>query len=117
MHILFGEFDIHFQALLILMVCDYISGVLIAIYKKEFRSSIGYKGIVKKVGMLLCITVARQIDNLALYNGELETRSVVLLFFSINETLSINENLNKIGISIPKKITKTIKSAKQKLEK
>lgn len=112
MDVLFGGFDSYFQVLIILMICDYMSGVLTALYKKEFHSSIGYKGIIKKVGMLICITVAKQIDTLDIYDGEIAVRSVVLLFFSINESLSIMENLKKIGISIPDIITKTLKKKK-----
>lgn len=109
---LFGGFDTYFQILILLMICDYLSGVLTALYKKEFRSNIGYKGIIKKVGMLLCITVSSQLDLLNLYDGELCTRSVILLFFSINETLSIFENLNTIGITIPASILQGLKKKK-----
>lgn len=113
MDILFGGFDTYFRVLLSLMISDYISGVLTALYKKEFHSSIGYKGIIKKVGMLVCITVAKQIDTLNIYDGDIAVRSVVLLFFSINESLSIVENLKKIGISIPEVIIKTLKKWKK----
>ncbi len=109
MNFIFGGFDNYFKILIILMTCDYISGVLTALYKKEFHSAIGYKGIIKKVGMLLCITVAKQLDSLNFYEEEVAIRSVVLTFFIINETLSIFENLNKIGIDIPISILKIIK--------
>lgn len=112
MDLLFGGFDYYFQILIILMICDYISGVLTALYKKQFQSSIGYKGIIKKMGMIICITVAKQIDSLNIYDGEIVVRSVVLLFFSVNEMLSIVENLNKIGITIPNIITKILKRKK-----
>ncbi|MSS62914.1 phage holin family protein [Velocimicrobium porci] len=111
---LFGEWDNSFQILLLLMVFDYVSGVLTAFYKKEFRSNIGYKGIIKKVGMLLCIAVSSQIDTLHLYDGDICTRSIILLFFSINESLSIFENLNKIGVTIPDSILENVKKKIQK---
>lgn len=114
MDLFFGEFNRYFQIFLVLMACDYISGVLAALYKKEFHSNIGYKGIIKKVGMLICITVAKQIDFLNIYDEKIIVRSIVLLFFSINEMLSIIENLNKIGISLPSIITNSVKKIKNK---
>lgn len=36
------------------------------------------------------------------YDGEVAVRSVDLLFFSINEILSILENLSQIGVPVPK---------------
>lgn len=111
---LFGGFDDYFQILIILMIADYVTGVLTALYKKEFHSNIGYKGIIKKVGMLICITVSKQMDSLNLYDGEVCVRSVILLFFSINEILSILENMSKIGITMPNSFTKMIKKKKIK---
>lgn len=102
MDILFGNFDNYFQVLCILMVIDYISGVITAIYKHEVNSSVGYKGILKKFGIIVCVSIARQIDVLEIYDGEVAVRSVVLLFFSVNEILSILENVSQLGIPIPK---------------
>ncbi len=102
MDILFGNFDHYFQVLCILMVIDYISGVITAIYKHEVNSSVGYKGILKKFGIIVCVSIARQIDVLEIYDGEVAVRSVVLLFFSVNEILSILENVSQLGIPIPK---------------
>ena len=101
MDILFGQFDEYFQAFVILMIIDYLSGIIAAIYKKEINSSVGYKGILKKVGILLCISLARQIDILGIYDSKVIVRSVVLMFFTVNEIFSILENLGHIGIPLP----------------
>lgn len=101
MDILFGQFDEYFQAFVILMIIDYLSGIIAAIYKKEVNSSVGYKGILKKVGILLCISLARQIDILEIYDSKVIVRSVVLMFFTVNEIFSILENLGHIGIPLP----------------
>lgn len=102
MDIWFGNFDNYFQVLCILMIIDYISGIIIAIYNHRVNSSIGYKGILKKFGIIVCVSIARQIDILGIYDGEVVVRSVVLLFFSINEILSILENVSQLGVPIPK---------------
>lgn len=101
MDILFGEFDKYFRVFIILMMIDYISGIIAAIYKKEINSSVGYKGILKKVGTLLCISLARQIDILGIYDSKVIVKSVVLMFFTVNEIFSILENLGHTGIPIP----------------
>lgn len=101
MDVLFGQFDEYFQAFVILMIIDYLSGIIAAIYKKEVNSSVGYKGILKKVGILLCISLARQIDILGIYDSKVIVRSVVLMFFTVNEIFSILENLGHIGIPLP----------------
>ena len=117
MDILFGQFDEYFQAFVILMIIDYLSGIISAIYKKEVNSSVGYKGILKKVGILLCISLARQIDILGIYDSKVIVRSVVLMFFTVNEIFSILENLGHIGIPIPTiflSILEKVKSSENK---
>ena len=45
-----GGWDIAVYKLLILIVVDYITGVLRAIYDRELNSGVGRKGIIKKIG-------------------------------------------------------------------
>lgn len=44
-----GKFDSLLYALIAFVVIDYITGVLIAILRKKISSSVGYKGIFRKV--------------------------------------------------------------------
>ena len=48
-----GGLDGFLYALIILVVADYITGIMCAIVDKELSSEIGYRGIFKKVYMLL----------------------------------------------------------------
>ena len=41
MDILLGQFDKYFQVFIILMIIDYLSGIIATIYKKEINSSVG----------------------------------------------------------------------------
>lgn len=108
---IFGKLDDLFQVFLVLMILDYITGVIVAIYTNKISSSIGHKGIIKKAGVIICIVISRQIDILKLY-PEAEVRNVVLLFFVINEFVSITENLKKINIKIPNIISNIIQNKK-----
>ena len=96
---LFGGYDILFKTFLIVIIIDYISGILQAIYNKKLNSQIGAKGIVKKVGYILIVIIAAAFDTL---NGNaMAIRNVIIYMFIANEGISILENLSQIGILIP----------------
>lgn len=106
----FGWNDI-IVCLLLLMVLDYISGILAAIINEALalNSSKGYKGIFKKLGILIGVAVAHIIGQTlhvpALYD-------VVLWFYACNEGLSVLENLAKCGVPFPAKLKDTLEQLK-----
>ena len=67
---------------------------------KRINSSIGGKGIIKKVVYLSMVTVSVIIDQLLVGNGNI--RLIVITTFIINEILSILENSREMGIKVPK---------------
>ena len=97
---LFGNFDFLLKALLVLMVIDSITGLWKAFINKRINSSIGGKGIIKKVVYLSMVTVSVIIDQLLVGNGNI--RLIVITTFIINEILSILENSREMGIKVPK---------------
>ena len=109
---LFGRMDLLFKSFLVLIILDYISGVLKAIYNKKINSKIGAKGIVKKIGYLLIIIVSQIID--LLYNSNMSIRDILLYMFITNEILSIFENISYLGIDIPINIKKIIGNGSDK---
>ena len=109
-----GNFDKYLQVFFILMLLDYVSGIIAAIYNKQLNSEIGYKGIMKKFAIIICISVARQIDILDLYDSKILIRPLVLMFFTINEILSILENLAKTGIPVPEIMNHTLQKSREK---
>jgi toxin secretion/phage lysis holin len=105
---LFGEIDGLMYALLTLMLIDYVTGILCAIINKSLCSSIGFKGILKKVSILIIVSVSQIIDvNMLSNSGVL--RSSVIAFYVVNESISILENSSKIGIPLPVKLKKILK--------
>ena len=53
-----GGVDGLMTALLILMVMDYVTGVMCAVIDRELSSSVGFRGIFKKVLILMLVGVA-----------------------------------------------------------
>lgn len=97
-----GGLDEMLIALLIFMLCDYLSGVMKAIVKKKLSSEVGFKGIFKKVFILIIVGISVRLDVL-LNQGEL-FRYLVIGFYLANEGISILENAGEIGLKFPKKI-------------
>lgn len=95
------------EALLILMVLDYISGVLAAYINPSMKldSAAGFRGIAKKVMILLLVALAHMVDRAV---GAEIVQSVVTLFFIANEGLSVVENAGNAGLPIPKKLKATL---------
>ena len=111
LYFLFGEFDIALQCLLVFIVLDYISGLIKAFCTKTLSSKIGFKGIVKKVGILAIVALSVSLDRLGGNTGAI--RTLVIYYFVANEGLSVLENLAEAGIPIPKSIKKALKNIKK----
>ena len=106
---LFGGMDLILGVLITFIIADYATGILAALYNKELSSEIGYKGIFKKVGIIVIIVIA-QLAGLAV--GAEWLRSTVVGFYIANEGVSILENIGRMGIPFPKKLSAVLKQLK-----
>lgn len=111
---LVGGFDIAIQSLLIVIVIDYLTGIVSAIYNKELSSKIGFKGIIKKICYLLVVALSVVIDNLLGQSGLI--RSLVIYFFVANDGLSIIENMAEMNVKLPEKLIDALEQIKKKGE-
>lgn len=110
---LFGGWSTGIGTLLILMALDWITGLMVAgVFQKSKKtesgglsSSIGLKGICKKVMMLIIVVIAYRFDLILNYNY---IRDAVVIALSLNEAISILENAGLMGIKIPKILSKAI---------
>lgn len=105
-----GGADMLLQVLFGFMAVDYITGVFCAIKSKTLSSECGYNGFLKKVGILLFVYIAIQLDILT---GQTIARSVTILFYISNEGISILENAAKLGIPYPNKIKEILAQLKE----
>ena len=110
---LFGSADGLIVALIVLIVMDYISGVVAAIVEKKLSSEIGAKGIAKKVFMLLIVAVANIVDINVIGEGN-TLRTVTVLFYIANECISLIENAGRLGVPVPKKLMDVLAQLKDK---
>ena len=84
-----------------LMALDYITGVLYGIAAKALSSEVGFKGLVKKLMVLVIIAVGHLVDTYIIGTGS-ALMTAVIIFFAANEGISILENAARHGLPIPK---------------
>lgn len=111
---LFGDWDIAIQVLVAFMVIDYITGLIVAYINGEIDSRVGFKGILKKVLILIALTVSVLLDRLL--GIEWTFRTVVSYFFIGNEGWSILENIGKTGLPIPNKLRDKLAQLRDEVE-
>lgn len=126
------ELSIYFKKLLapliimlIAMAIDYITGLIKAYMQKELSSKKGMLGIFKKFAYILVVVVGIIADYLCkLFITEFDinftfTIPIALLlaiWLTINELISILENLNAINIPMPKFLQVLISKLKNTVE-
>ena len=108
---LYGKADGVLYALLAFIILDYVTGVTVACINKNLSSEVGFKGIAKKVIILLLVAVGNIVDIYILGDGAV-CRSTVIGFYLANEGISILENAGNLGIPLPKKLVSVLKQLK-----
>ena len=98
-----GGMDGLLIALIVFMVLDYITGLMCAVMDKKLSSAVGFRGICKKVLILMLVGVANIIDIHVVGQGS-ALRGAVIAFYLSNEGLSLLENTAYIGLPIPDKL-------------
>lgn len=111
----FGGWDVAIAVLITFMIFDYLTGVIIAIINKKLSSHIGFKGLAKKLFIIVILVVGVLLDRL-INNGEWIFRSLVAYFYIANEGISIIENIAVLGVPVPKKIIDILEQIKDKHE-
>ncbi len=98
-----GGFDGLLYALVAFVVVDYITGVMCAIADKNLSSSVGFKGICRKVLIFTLVGIAHIIDANVIGDGSV-LRTAVIFFYLSNEGVSLLENASHLGLPIPEKM-------------
>ena len=98
-----GGFDGFLYALIAFTVIDYITGVMCAITDKKLSSSVGFKGICRKVLIFTLVGIGNIVDVYVLGQGGV-LRTAVIFFYLSNEGVSIMENTAHLGLPIPTKL-------------
>ena len=111
-----GGIDGMMIALIVLMALDYITGVMCAVMDRKLSSSIGFKGICKKVLILMLVGVANIVDIHVVGTGS-ALRGAVIAFYCSNEGLSLLENAAYIGLPVPDKLRAVLSQLHRREEK
>ena len=96
-----------------LIIADYITGVIVAIVKKQLSSEVGSKGIAKKILMLIVVAVANVLD-VQIIGGGAGLRNITIIFYAANEVISLLENTGKLGLPYPPKLLDVLEQLKNR---
>lgn len=107
-------------------IIDYLTGIMAALSRGEkISSEIGFRGIAKKVGQWLLVVIGWVVDVMIEYAGHaISEEFTIPIIVSVcvaswlvfNEVISILENLNTIGVPLPKFLVKIVTFFKKKVE-
>lgn len=111
----FGEFDGFFIALLIFMCLDIVTGIIRGCIEKKLSSKVSFKGMAKKVFILLLVGIGNVIDTL-IFPDRAILRTMIIFFYIANEGISILENIAESGLPIPQKLVNVLADIKKKGE-
>lgn len=114
-----GGWNAAVTALLIFMAVDFVSGSIVALVfhrssktgSGSYRSSYGFRGLMKKFMALMVVLVAHQLDLLL---GCDSIRDAVCIGFLTNELLSITENAGLMGLPLPRAVTQALELLQKK---
>lgn len=115
--IFFGKINGILIALIVAVILDYISGLISAGIRRQLSSSVGFKGIAKKILIFLIVGIANLIDVYVLGGESAVLRTSVIFFYLANEGISILENAGECGLPIPTKLKDLLVQLRSKSEK
>ncbi len=94
-------------ALFVFMTLDYLTGIMCAVLDKKLSSAIGFRGIFKKVLILMLVGIANIVDVHVVGTGS-ALRGAVICFYLSNEGLSLLENAAYIGLPVPERLKEVL---------
>lgn len=90
-----------YQALIVLISADMISGALRAYEQKVISAQVARDGVLRKVGELLLVAVAAYLQNIIPAASSVPLPQAVAAFYVYTEAVSLIENLAALGVPIP----------------
>lgn len=99
------------QALIVLMVIDYVTGIICALMACTLSSARGWRGLAAKTLTLLLVGTAQYVSRF-LHLG-VDAGAAVAMAFAANELISIVENCARAGVPIPEPLLVVVIRAKR----
>lgn len=111
--------------LAIVMVLDYATGLASAWIRRSLSSRSGLIGIIKKLGYMVLVAVAAVVDWIIQISAEQAGITIALpsifallttIWLTLNECISVLENLHEIGVPVPPFLLAVIERLKKGTE-
>lgn len=93
-----GGWTLALQLLVMLIIIDYITGLMVGFIEKSLSSRTGFRGLFKKLVILMMVCIAAKFDSTL---NTTFLRDVVVFFYVSNEGISVLENTAKLGVPYP----------------
>ncbi|MEC3882632.1 phage holin family protein [Halobacillus sp. HZG1] len=123
---LFGEWSVLLGALIFFVTFDYVTGVIAAGYEGKLNARVGFWGIPKKIMVFGMVAIAHVIDKvyveqigepLAIGEFQVSVMAATIIYYLVNEFISITENLGKMGMPVPTPLKRAIEAFKDNSHK
>lgn len=111
-----GGWDAALKTLVVLMIIDYVTGILCAIRLKKLNSDVMFWGGVRKASIMVVIAISVLLDDM-MGNESPIFRTLALWFYSGREGLSVLENFGILGVSYPSWLKGILEQVRDKGEK
>ena len=103
-------------ALAVFAVLDYITGLMCAVADKKLSSSVGFKGICRKVLIFALVGIGHILDTQVIGTGSV-LRTAIIFFYLSNEGISLIENAAHLGLPVPEKLKAVLEQLHDRTEK
>lgn len=113
---LIGGWDSVLKILAVLIIIDYVTGLMKGVSKGQLSSEVGWKGLLRKAAIFLVIILANQVD-MAIPQENPIFRTMACYFYIANEGISILENIALLGVPFPEFLLNTLQKLKNENDK
>ena len=110
-----GGCDGLLYALIAFVTVDYVTGVMCAVVDRKLSSSVGFKGIFRKVLIFVMVGISYILDTQVIGNGSV-LRTAVIFFYISNEGVSLLENASHLGLPVPEPVKTVLKQLHDRSE-
>ena len=94
-------------ALIVFVAIDFLSGVLVAFEQKRLSSSVGFRGIARKVRLFCLVGIGHTLDTHVIGGGS-ALRTATICYLLSNEGVSVLENASVLGLPVPEKLKEAL---------
>ena len=111
----FGGFDGLLYALAVFVAVDYATGLMRAVMEHSLSSTVGFRGIFRKMLIFCMVGLGHVLDAQVIGDGSV-LRTMICFFYISNEGVSLLENAGSLGVPIPVKMKEVLEQLHTKGE-